>query len=137
MQITSRQAQAIIQGAEAKARELGLAVIVAVVDSGTQLKALHRMDGAVLGSIDIATRKAVTAALFQCNSEDVWEYCKPGAPAPSLELTNGGLAPYAGGIALKWIDDAFVGALGVSGGTIAQDAQIARAGLDSFRQLMS
>jgi uncharacterized protein GlcG (DUF336 family) len=137
MQLTSRQAQAILQGAEAKARELGVAVIIAVVDSGTHLKALHRLDGAVLGSIDIATRKAKTAALFQCNSEDVWEYCKPGAPAPSLELTNGGLAPYAGGIALKWKDDAFVGALGVSGGTIAEDTQVARAGFSAFRALMS
>jgi uncharacterized protein GlcG (DUF336 family) len=137
MQITSRQAQVAMQGAEATARELGLAVIIAVVDGSTHLKAFHRMDGAVLGSIDIATRKAVTAALFQCNSEDVWEYCKPGASAPSLELTNGGLAPYGGGIALKWIDDTFVGALGVSGGTIEQDTQIARAAYSAFRALMS
>jgi Haem degrading protein HbpS-like len=52
----------------------------------------------VLASIDIAIRKASTAVLFQANSESVWDYCKPGAPAPGLELTNGGLAPFGGGI---------------------------------------
>jgi putative transposase len=56
------------------------------------------MDGAVLASIDIAIRKASTAVLFQANSGSVWDYCKPGAPAPGLELTNGGLAPFGGGI---------------------------------------
>ena len=137
MHVTSRQAQAAIQGAETKARELGLAIIVAVVDAGTHLKAFHRMDGAVLGSIDIATRTAVTAALFQCNSEDVWDYCKPGAPAPSLELTNGGLAPYGGGVALKWVDATFVGAVGVSGGSIDQDTQIAHAANAAFLALLS
>jgi uncharacterized protein GlcG (DUF336 family) len=90
------------------------------------------MDGAVLGSIDIAIRKAKTAALFQCNSEDVWDYLKPGAPAPHLELTNGGLAPYGGGIALKSGDGVTIGALGVSGGSIAQDTEIALAGHAAF-----
>lgn len=122
----------VVEGAEIRAHELGLSVIIAVVDAGTHLKAFHRMDGAVLGSIDIATRKAITAALFQCNSEDVWEYCKPGAPAPGLEFTNGGLAPYGGGIALKLPGGICVGAVGVSGGTIAQDTEIARAGLAAF-----
>ena len=83
MQLTSHQAQAVVDGAEAKARELGLPVIIAVLDSGAHLKAFRRMDGAVLGSIDIAIRKAKTAVLFQTKSENVWEYCKPGAPAPA------------------------------------------------------
>src|ERR671918_2533017 len=83
-------------------------------------KALRRMDGAVLASIDIAIRKATTAVLFQANSEAVWEYCKPGAPAQGLQLTNGGLAPFGGGIPLKTVDGECVGAVGVSGGAVAQ-----------------
>ena len=101
MQLTSRQAQAVIDAAAAKAQELGIPVNVAVLDAGARLKAFSRMDGAVLGSIDIAMRKATTAALFESNSEAVWEYCKPGAPAHYLELTNGGLAPFEGGMPLK------------------------------------
>ena len=135
MQVTSHQAQAVIDGAAAKALELGLPVIVAVLDAGGHLKAFRRMDGAVLASIDIAISKARTAVLFQANSEAVWEYCKPGAPAPGLELTNGGLAPFGGGIPIRSRDGTVIGALGVSGGTVAQDVEVAQAALASFENL--
>ena len=101
MQLTYRQAQTVIDAAESKTAELGVPVIIAVCDAGAHLKAFSRMDGAVLGSIDIALKKARTAALFERNSEAIWEYCKPGAPAPALELSCGGLAPFASGILLK------------------------------------
>jgi uncharacterized protein GlcG (DUF336 family) len=130
--LTSHAAQSILDGADSKARALGLAVVVAVLDAGAHLKAFRRMDGAVLGSIDVAIRKASTAVLFQANSETVWEYCKPGAPAPGLELTNGGLAPFGGGIPLKGADGTVVGAVGVSGGSVAQDVEVAKAGLAAF-----
>ncbi|MGH6808038.1 MAG: GlcG/HbpS family heme-binding protein [Ensifer adhaerens] len=135
MQLTSRQAQAVIDGAEAKARQLDLAVIIAVLDAGAHLKAFRRMDGAVLGSIDIAISKAKTAVLFQANSEAVWEYCKPGAPAQGLQLTNGGLATFGGGIPLKGPDGVFIGALGVSGGAVPQDVEVAQAALAAFEKL--
>lgn len=135
MPITSHQAQAVIEGAAAKALELGLPVIVAVLDAGAHLKAFRRMDGAVLGSIDVAIAKAKTAVLFQANSEAVWEYCKPGAPAPGLELTNGGLAPFGGGIPLRDRDSVVIGAVGVSGGTVAQDMEVAQAALAAFAHL--
>ncbi|MDI4231344.1 heme-binding protein [Bradyrhizobium sp. Arg237L] len=132
MQLNSHQAQAIIDGVEAKARDIGLPVVVAVLDAGAHLKAFRRMDGAVLASIDIAIRKASTAVLFQANSDAVWEYCKPGAPAPGLQLTNGGLATFGGGIPLKGPDGTVIGALGVSGGTVPQDVEVAQAGLAAF-----
>lgn len=135
MQLNSHQAHTVIDGAESKAREMGLPVVVAVLDAGAHLKGFRRMDGAVLASIDIALRKATTAVLFQADSEAVWEYCKPGAPAPGLELTNGGLAPFGGGIPLKGRDGQVIGALGVSGGTVAQDVEVAQAGLAAFEAL--
>jgi uncharacterized protein GlcG (DUF336 family) len=137
MQLSSHQAQIVIEGAEAKARELGLPVVIAVLDAGAHLKAFRRMDGAVLGSIDIAIRKASTAVLFQANSEAVWEYCKPGAPAPGLQHTNGGLSPFGGGIPLKGKDSATIGALGISGGTVAQDMEVAQAAFAAFAALTS
>jgi uncharacterized protein GlcG (DUF336 family) len=78
-------------------------------------------------------RKAKTAVLFEANSEAVWDYCKPGAPAPGLELTNGGLAPFGGGIPLRTADGTVIGALGVSGGTVSQDVEIARAAFAAFQ----
>jgi uncharacterized protein GlcG (DUF336 family) len=128
MQISIQQAQAIIDAAAAKARNLGIPVIITVLDAGCHLKAFHRMDGAPLGSIDISMGKAKTAALFSCNSEDVWEYCKPGAPASGLERSNGGLMTFAGGVSLKSHDGELIGAIGVSGGAVYQDKEVAQAG---------
>ena len=127
MLLTSSQARAVIDAAEVKASAMGIPAIVAIVDAGVHLKAFMRMDDAVLGSIDIALKKARTAALFQTHSEAVWEYCKPGAPAPALELTNGGLAPFGGGIPLRSAAGELLGAVGVSGGAVAQDMEIAQA----------
>jgi len=135
MQLSSHQAHTVIDGAESKAREMGLPVVIAVLDAGAHLKAFRRMDGAVLASIDIAIRKASTAVLFQSSSEAIWEYCKPGAPAPGLELSNGGLAPFGGGIPLKGPDGQVIGALGVSGGAVTQDVEVAQAGFAAFQAL--
>jgi uncharacterized protein GlcG (DUF336 family) len=132
MQLTSRQAQTVIDAAQSKAAKLGIPVIIAVCDAGAHLKAFTRMDGAVLGSIDIALKKARTAALFECNSEAVWEYCKPGAPAPALELSNGGLVPFAGGLLLRGPVGEVIGAVGVSGGAVSQDFEIAQAAASAF-----
>lgn len=132
MLLTSSRARAVIAAAEAKAATIGIPVIIAVVDAGVHLKAFTRMDGAVLASIDIATKKARTSVLFQANSEAVWDYCKPGAPAPGLELTNGGLAPFGGGVPLRDVSGAVAGAVGVSGGSVEQDTQIALAAAAAF-----
>ncbi|WP_159718230.1 GlcG/HbpS family heme-binding protein [Geminicoccus flavidas] len=131
--ITADQAHDVITAARSTATELGVTVNIAVLDSGGHLKAFCRMDGAVLGSIDVAMRKARTAVLFGCESETVWEYCRPGAAAPALELSNDGLAPYAGGIPLRAPSGTLIGAIGVSGAAIAQDLEIARAGAAACR----
>jgi uncharacterized protein GlcG (DUF336 family) len=131
-QLTSSQAKAVIAAAEAAAARMEVAVIIAVVDAGVRLKAFSRMDGAVLGSIDLAMKKATTAALFESNSEAVWEYCKPGAPAHGLELSNGGLAPFPGGVPLRSSTGRLLGAVGVSGGAVSQDFEIVKAAAAAF-----
>jgi len=125
--ITSGQASAIIVAGEKCAREIGVPVNITVLDAGAHLKAFSRMDGAVLGSIDVSASKARTAVLFCIPSEAVWDYCKPGAPAPGLERSNGGLATFAGGIPLFNSVGALIGAVGVSGGAVSQDLEIAKA----------
>ena len=131
MALTAERARAVVAAAEAKATELGVPVVVAVLDAGVHLKAFTRMDGAPLGSIDIAMKKARTSALFGVASEAVWEYCKPGAPAHGLELSNGGLAPFGGGMPLG-ADGELAGAVGVSGGAVSQDLEIALAAAAAF-----
>ena len=62
--ITQAQADTVIKGALAKAKEQGVPMNIAVVDAGGNLKAFTRMDGAFLGSIDVSIGKARTARLF-------------------------------------------------------------------------
>ena len=132
--ITAHQAHHVLAAGEDKATALGVPVNIALLDAGAHLKAFIRMDGAVLGSIDLAMKKAKTAVLFQTTSEAVWEYCKPGAPAHGLELSNGGLAPFAGGITLEGRGGETLGAIGVSGGTVPQDLEIAQAAVAAFNR---
>lgn len=131
-QLTSQAAARALAGAIARAEAIGAAMNIAVLDAGAHLKAFHRMDGAVLGAIDVAQKKARTAVLFQINSEAVWDYAKPGAPAPGLENSNGGLAVFAGGIPLRNRQGDVIGAIGVSGGAVLQDFDVAQAGAASF-----
>jgi uncharacterized protein GlcG (DUF336 family) len=125
--LTTSQAHAILAAAEARAEEIGVAVNIAVLDAGAHLKAFGRMDGAVLGAIDLAIGKARTAALLRMSSETVWDFCKPGAPAPGLERSNGGLVTFAGGVPLSGPDGTPIGAVGVSGGTVSEDLEIVTA----------
>ena len=88
----------MIAAAITSAKAIGVPMNIAVLDAGGALNSFLRMDGALLGSIDIALGKAKTAALFGMNSEAVGEFCKPGGTSPGLEQTNGGLVVFAGGI---------------------------------------
>jgi uncharacterized protein GlcG (DUF336 family) len=125
--ISLREAQAMTDRAREHAAVIGVPMNIAVVDGGGHLLAFARMDGAILGSIDIALAKAKTSVLFNGPSENLWAFCKPGGPAPATEHTNGGLIPYAGGVALHDDDGTLVGAVGVSGGLPVQDGEVARA----------
>ncbi|MFF3582394.1 heme-binding protein [Streptomyces mirabilis] len=128
MPLSLNDAQTVIEQARAHSDGLGVPMNIAIVDGGGHLLAFARMDGAILGSIDIALTKAKTSILFNSPSENLWEYCKPGGPAPATEYTNGGLIPYAGGIPLHDETGTLIGAIGVSGGLPAQDGEVARAG---------
>ena len=127
MNVTLAQAQGILAAAQAAAAAIGVPVTIAVLDGAAHLKALVRMDHAVLGSIDIALKKAKTAFLLGMNTEAVFEFCKPGGPAFGLEQTNDGLVVFAGGIPLKAATGEILGAVGVSGGSVADDFSVAQA----------
>jgi uncharacterized protein GlcG (DUF336 family) len=134
MKLTTQQAQSVITAAMAKATSINVPMNIAVLDAGGHLKSFLRMDDAVLGSIDIAMKKARTSVLFNANSEAVWEYCKPGAPAHGLELTNGVLVTFGGGVPLRSGKE-LLGAIGVSGGSVSEDADVAAAGATAFAHI--
>jgi uncharacterized protein GlcG (DUF336 family) len=132
MALTSDRADALIKAAKVKATQIGIAASIVVLDVAGHLKSFSRMDGAWLGSIDVAMKKAKTSVLFEMETQTVWEVCKPGAQAQGLEQTNGGLVTFAGGIPLKAPDGKLLGAIGVSGGQVGQDFEIARAGSEAL-----
>ncbi|MEJ1241866.1 heme-binding protein [Chryseolinea sp. T2] len=124
MSITTKQAARAIELAAAKAQEIKVPVNIVVLDTGGHLKHFVRMDGALLGSIDIAMQKAKTSMLFRMNSESVGEFLRPEAAAYGLENTNNGLVGFAGGRPI-FSNDEIVGYIGVSGGAVPQDLLIA------------
>jgi uncharacterized protein GlcG (DUF336 family) len=132
MKLTTEQAQSVLAAAVEKARALRVPMNIAILDAGGHLKSFLRMDGAVLGAIDIAMKKARTSVLFEAPSEAIWTYAKPGAAAPGIELTNDVLVTFAGGVPLKTNEGETLGAVGVSGGEVSQDAQVANAAAAAF-----
>lgn len=133
MSITQAQAYATTLAAATAALAIGVPMNVAVFDEGANLKSFIRMDGAFLGSLDIAMGKARTAALFGFNTEALYDFCKPGGTSPGFENTNGGLIVFAGGIPLRNATGELVGAVGVSGGSVEQDFGVAQAAAAGFQ----
>jgi len=126
--ITDAQAQAAIERAVKKAKELNTKMDIAIVDAGSNLKAFLRMDDAWIGSIDISIKKARTARYFNMNTGEIGKLSQPGGPLYNIEHSNGGLISFPGGVPLKNGKGEIIGAIGVSGSTVEHDHAVADAG---------
>ncbi|HYO10823.1 MAG TPA: heme-binding protein [Tepidisphaeraceae bacterium] len=131
--ITLEQAVKVVEAAERKSRETKTKMNIAVVDAGGNLKAFARMDGAWLGSIDIAQKKARTARYFDMNTGEIGKLSQPGGPLYNIEVSNGGLITFPGGIPIKSSDGTVIGAVGVSGSTVENDHAVAEAGAGAVK----
>src|SRR5260370_31398071 len=87
--ISISQAQAAVNAAIDKASAIKTKMDIAVVDAGCNLKAFARMDGAWLGSIDIAIKKARTARFFDMPTGEIGKLSQPGRPLFNIEHSNG------------------------------------------------
>ena len=130
MPISLEQAKKVLAGAEAEAKKNNWNVVISIVDSGGQLVAMQRLDGAQWGSIDVARDKAYSAVAFRRPTKAFQDAVSQGGEnLRILKLT--GASPLEGGIPIV-MDGKIVGAIGVSGVTSQQDAQIARAGAEAL-----
>ncbi len=127
MTITLDIAEKAVAAGREHASTLGVAMCLVVCDAAGHLKAFARMDRAWLGAIDVALRKAKTSVLFEAATQLRWEVSRPDAQAHGLESSNGGLITFAGGIPLRSAAGDLLGAIGVSGGQVAQDYAVAKA----------
>lgn len=125
--LTLSDAKRMLEAGEAKARSIGVAYNIAVVDAGGALVAFTRQDGALIGSIDLAIGKAVTTRLFDKPTSDLAALAQPGAPLFGIQESNAGkVVIFGGGVPVR-IDGSIVGAVGTSAGTVEQDIAVAEA----------
>ena len=129
MHVDYEHAEQIIDAAIAKAAATGVPSCIAVVDSGANLKAFRRMDDAWVGSIDVAIKKAKTACFFAMPSGDLGKLSQPGKSLYSIEHSNEGLITFPGGLPIVDEMGNLVGAIGVSGGTVENDHEVAMSGV--------
>jgi uncharacterized protein GlcG (DUF336 family) len=130
-------ARQIIAAGERKATELRIPYNIAVVDAGGSLVAHERMDGAWLGSVDIAIDKAWTARAFDLATEELARFTQSGQPGFGVNTTNGSrVVIFGGGIPIK-VDGAVIGAVGTSGGSVDDDIAVARAAAAGFAAMLA
>lgn len=126
--ISAEGAQQVIAAAVAKANEIGVPMVVAVVDESARLKAYLRMDGSLLASVDVSQAKATTAVGFGLATHQWYQVIENDPPLlhgvtaiPNFMMIGGGI-PIVG-------DGGIIGAVGVSGGSYEQDTEVAEAGV--------
>ncbi|MBK9420144.1 MAG: heme-binding protein [Flavobacteriales bacterium] len=133
MNITLAQAEKAVAAAKAKAIEINTLMNIAIVDSGTNLVAFGKMDGAWLGSIDVSQKKARTARYFNMNTGEIGKLSQPGGSLYNIEHSNNGLITFPGGIPIKNANGDIIGAIGVSGSSVENDHAVAQAGADAVK----
>ena len=131
--ITLDGANAMTTAALAHAKELGLQEVIAIYDESEILKSLVSMDGARITSVNFALDKAYTAARRQAATQDLADNFA-SAPAVTVQsfLKQPRLTLLGGGMPIM-VDGQVVGGIGASGGTIAQDIEVANAGLAAIQ----
>lgn len=128
------EARVLIEGAAAKAEQIGVPMCIAVSDEGGNLVAFERMDGGKIGSITIAQNKAMTAAMQRKATAEYNAACVPGSLAFGLHTQLEGRFCIVGGGLPVFEGEQVVGGIGVSSGTPEQDIECAEAGIEHYRR---
>lgn len=126
--IAGETAKVLIEAGEAAAREIGVPMVIAIVDESGILKAYSRMDGAALLSVGIAQDKAYTSVSFGIATHEWFEFVKNDPPLLHGIVKTPRLVVFGGGYPIK-ADGAIIGGIGVSGGHYEQDMKVAQAAL--------
>ncbi len=127
--VSIEAAMTMADAAMAHAEANGWNVVIAITDASGELLLLRRMDGAQVGSVDIAIAKASASARFRRETKAFADAVAGGA-TPLLSVD--GVIMLEGGVPI-YFDGTVIGGIGVSGVTSAQDAQIAKAGVAALR----
>ena len=121
--------------AREKSKELGIDISFAVADRHGLPRVYRRYGDALVLSITLVPGKAYTAAVTQCKTKEVAAAAAEGAPLMGIQTNDTRITLVAGGYPL-FADGKIVGAIGVGGGTEAQDCEIAEYVVKIFEELM-
>ena len=127
-------ANALIDKVKAKAEDMGVNVVVAVSDKAGRPVSVQCMDDAYIASFDIAINKTYTSASLKMSTAQLAELSQPGQDLYGIQFTNNGKIVVFGGGEVLEADGQIVGALGVSGGSAAEDTAIAAYGKAVFKE---
>ncbi|SMC97586.1 GlcG/HbpS family heme-binding protein [Sporomusa malonica] len=131
--VNLERAKKMIAAAEIKAAEIGVPMVITVVDEGGNMIAQHRMDGALLASIAISRDKAYTSVALKMSTETAASVAQPGQSLYGINTTDGGrLVIFGGGLPIV-VKQNVIGGIGVSGGSVEQDVAVVNAGLAAWK----
>ncbi|MEV6026569.1 heme-binding protein [Streptomyces sp. NPDC052036] len=135
MTLSAALIEKLIAAAKEEALQRGFPPVnISVCDRAAHLAGFLRMDGAILGTIDVAHRKARTAALFESDSAALGGVAHPDGPSHMVEHTNGGLINFGGGVVIREAGGVVVGAIGISSASVEEDEIIAQAAAPRIRE---
>jgi uncharacterized protein GlcG (DUF336 family) len=130
--LTLEDVKIILEASQAKAKEIGVDMDIAVVDDGGNLMGFYRMNGAKITSIDVAINKAFTAAGTRKPTHEYAEIAGAGKPAFGIHVSNQGRFMIFGGGVPIFVEGHCVGGVGCSSGTPQEDREVAEAGIRAF-----
>ncbi|MEK4148230.1 cob(I)yrinic acid a,c-diamide adenosyltransferase [Robertmurraya sp. FSL W8-0741] len=124
-------ASAMAQAAEKKAMEIGVPVVISIVDSAGHAILLHRMENSLLASLELALNKAYTSVALKMATHELAPIIQPGTELYGIQMTNQKIVTFGGGYPLK-LEEQVIGGIGVSGGTVEEDMVIATEAIEVF-----
>lgn len=133
--LTLEMAKRLLLIAEQKAHQMGLSSDIAIVDEGANLIAFSRMDNARIAGIDISQNKAWTSVALQMPTSNLATAALPGGPSFGINTTNHGKVVILGGGIPLVSEGRIIGGIGVSGGSSAQDIEVATAAVQAFESI--
>ncbi|MDR2314418.1 MAG: heme-binding protein [Spirochaetaceae bacterium] len=132
--LTEEICEDLARAAKQKSRLLGVGVSFSVCDENGNLRLLQRFGDAILPSLEISPKKAYTAAVLRQSTAEFGKIAQVGGSAFGINVTNDRLVIFGGGFPLQ-VKGKTVGGIGVSGGSVAEDEEVAHAVLDAFADL--
>lgn len=121
----------MIEAGMRRSREIGAPMVLTVADASGNVIETRRMDGALAVSVELAPHKAFTAATVRLSTHELAKLAQPGAPLFGIDVNMPKLTLVGGGLPLQ-VAGQVVGAVGVSGGSVEQDLDVAQAMVAAF-----